>query len=171
MELVKKIFILAAEMLKLASDEFSNHGCNDVDKKLYRNWTVEERQRFVQGFHRWNGDPENYDDDFLNLGDSVIMNYLASILENYHYEKFTIDQLSLKEKFTEEFINEFLFDAEFNNIFEAMSRGLTPYSAIELLCRGKRELFLLFQETLINKPHKIILTNERFEQIKNDFNL
>jgi len=73
---------LAAEMLELASDEFSNHGCNDVDDTLWEDWTLEERKRFVKEFHDYNGDPEEYDPDFLHLGDDVLMGYMAHKLRN-----------------------------------------------------------------------------------------
>ena len=50
----KKELALAAKMLELASDQFSNHGCNDVDGNVYDGWTLEERQQFVKDFHEWN---------------------------------------------------------------------------------------------------------------------
>ena len=43
-------------------------------------------------------------------------------------------------KFTEEFFEEFQYDAEFRSIFEAMTRGLTPYEAIEHLCKSKTDI-------------------------------
>ena len=72
---------LAAKMLEMASDEFSNHGCNDIEDSVYEGWTLEERQQFVKEFHEWNGDPENFDKDWLHLGDSTIMSFLAYKLE------------------------------------------------------------------------------------------
>ena len=77
----KKELSLAAKMLKLASEQFSNHGCNDVDENLYDNWTLEERQQFVKEFHQWNGNLEEYDETFLHLGDNTIMSFLAAKLE------------------------------------------------------------------------------------------
>jgi hypothetical protein len=77
----KKELALAAKMLELASDQFSNHGCNDVDENVYAGWTLEERQQFVKEFHEWNGDPEEYEETFLHLGDSTIMSFLAAKLE------------------------------------------------------------------------------------------
>ncbi len=68
---------LAAKFLKLSSDEFGNHGCNDVDDSVYEGWTLEERQQFVKEFHDWNGDPEEYDPEFLHLHDYAIMSFLA----------------------------------------------------------------------------------------------
>ena len=44
-------------------------------------WTLEERQQFVKEFHEWNGDPEYFNKDWLHLGDSTIMSFLAYKLE------------------------------------------------------------------------------------------
>lgn len=71
---------LAAKMLELASDEFSNHGCNDVEDSVYEGWTIEERRDFVLEFHQWNErriDPVDYDPNFLHLQDTSIMSFLA----------------------------------------------------------------------------------------------
>jgi len=73
---------LAAHMLELASDEFSNHGCNDVDASVYEGWTLQERQQFVKEYYEWNGDPENYSPTFLHIGDSSIMSFLSHKLKN-----------------------------------------------------------------------------------------
>lgn len=81
-EISKKELALAAKMLELASDQFSNHGCNDVDENVYDGWTLEEIQQFVKEFHEWNGDPEEYEETFLHLGDSTIMSFLAAKLEH-----------------------------------------------------------------------------------------
>jgi len=69
--------ILASYFLNLASDEFGNHGCNDVEQSVWNNWTIEERQQFVKEFHEYNGDPEEYDPNFLYLPDFVLMGFLS----------------------------------------------------------------------------------------------
>ena len=79
-----------------------------------------------------------------------------------------MEQFELKSKFTEDFFNEFQFDAEFRSIFEAMTIGLTPYEAIEHLCKSKKELFQSLQKAIENTPTKIIVTTERFEQLKDE---
>jgi hypothetical protein len=68
---------LISNLLKLASEEFSNHGCNDVEEDFWQGWTKEERQSFVKEYHEWNGDPDEYDENFLNLPDYAIMKFLA----------------------------------------------------------------------------------------------
>jgi len=79
---------------------------------------------------------------------------------------FIMNQFDLKSKFTEEFFEEFQFDAEFRSIFESMTRGLTPYEAIEHLCKSKKELFKSLERAIENTPQRIIVTPERFEQLK-----
>ncbi len=78
--MTKKEKALTAHLLNLSSDEFSNHGCNDVSESVFKDWTLEERQELVKGYHEWNGDPEEYSETFLDLGDSMLMSYLASKL-------------------------------------------------------------------------------------------
>ena len=45
--------LLAAQMLRLASDEFTSHGCNDVDDLVYEGWTLDQRKEFVKGRTQW----------------------------------------------------------------------------------------------------------------------
>jgi|GEM_PF-3528996 len=77
-----------------------------------------------------------------------------------------MDQFELKAQFSEDFFEEFQFDAEFRGIFEYMIRGLTPYEAIEYLCKSKKELFRLLQRAIENTPQRIIISPDRFEQIE-----
>jgi hypothetical protein len=39
---------LAATFPELASDEFGNHRCNDVDEETWNGWTKAQRKRFVK---------------------------------------------------------------------------------------------------------------------------
>jgi retron-type reverse transcriptase len=79
-----------------------------------------------------------------------------------------MNQFELKEQFTEEFFEEFQFDAEFRNIFENLSIGFSPYAAIEHLCKSKKELLSLLHKAIENTPRKIIVTTERFKQLKDE---
>lgn len=91
---------LAADMLEKASDEFSNHGCNDVENSVYKNWSLEERRQFVKEFHIWNGDPEEYNENFLNMHDYMIMGFLAYKLE-HDTVKEKVEILQTKEELLE----------------------------------------------------------------------
>ena len=79
-----------------------------------------------------------------------------------------MNQFELKAQFTEEFFEEFQYDAEFRSIFESMTRGLTPYEAIEHLCKSKKELFKSLKRAIENTPQRIIVSPERFEQLKGE---
>ena len=79
-----------------------------------------------------------------------------------------MNQFELKAQFTEEFFEEFQFDAEFRSIFESMTRGLTPYEAIEHLCKSKKELFKSLERAIENTPQSIVVSPERFEQLKGE---
>lgn len=71
----------------------------------------------------------------------------------------------LREQFTEEFFEEFQYDGEFRSIFRSMEQGLTPYQAIEHLCKSKKELLDSLEKAIENTPRKIVITAEGFEQI------
>lgn len=73
---------LASAMLEMASDVFGNHGCNALDEDVWDGWTDKQRQKFVKEYHEYNGDPEEYDPDFLNLPDFAVMDLLAYKLLN-----------------------------------------------------------------------------------------
>jgi hypothetical protein len=71
---------VAAELLRTASEQFSNHGCNDWNYP--KDWTEDEKLQFVREYHEWNGDPEDFDPEFLFLQDWAVMSFLAHKLEN-----------------------------------------------------------------------------------------
>ena len=79
-----------------------------------------------------------------------------------------MDRFELRSKFTEEFFKEFLYDAEFRSLFESMLIGMTPYEVIEHLCKSKKELNKEIKKALDNMPRKIIVTTERFEQLRSE---
>jgi hypothetical protein len=76
-----------------------------------------------------------------------------------------MNPFELKSQFTDEFFEEFQYDAEFRSIFESMVRGLTPYETIEYLYKSKKELLQLLKKAVENTPTKIILTTERLNQL------
>jgi hypothetical protein len=72
---------LAADLLRLAADEFSNHGCNDFD--LFEVMTPEEALELQQAMYAWNGDPENAPTEAKDAQwtqDWFLMGYLAAKL-------------------------------------------------------------------------------------------
>jgi len=68
-----------------------------------------------------------------------------------------MEEHKLKSQFTEEFFEEFQYDAEFRSIFFSMDgKGLTPYQAIEHLCKSKKELIKTLTNLLANTPTRIL---------------
>ena len=47
---------LAAQLLQMASDRFSNDCCTDYE--FPESWTDEQVKTFSKEYHEWNGDPE-----------------------------------------------------------------------------------------------------------------
>ncbi|MCP4668147.1 MAG: hypothetical protein GY849_17495 [Deltaproteobacteria bacterium] len=74
----------------------------------------------------------------------------------------------LKSEFTKEFFEEYQYDTEFRSIFFSIQKGMSPFLAIEHLCKSKKELFNSLKIALENTPTKIVVTNERFEHLKNE---
>jgi hypothetical protein len=71
---------LAAVLLEMASDEFANHGCNDVEESLFKDWTIEERKKLVYDFEKWNSGYENYEPDHLHIPDYALMLFFSHLL-------------------------------------------------------------------------------------------
>jgi hypothetical protein len=72
----KQLLLLAAKMLDLASETFSNHGCNDLDDEVLNIITDEET--LCKDIREWNGDPvEDWPENKHMIGDSTLMSYLA----------------------------------------------------------------------------------------------
>jgi hypothetical protein len=75
---------LAARLLRMAADEFGNHGCNDFDLVGDGNMLAKEAKEFRRAYHDWNGDPESFLEDApgrTDLADFAAMSYLAHLLE------------------------------------------------------------------------------------------
>ena len=75
---------LAATVLEMASDKFSNHGCNDFD--LPESWTQGERDEFTLAMDTWNGSPEDHQPGRRMTQDCLVMSYLAAMLKDFDPE-------------------------------------------------------------------------------------
>jgi hypothetical protein len=68
--------LLASRLLDLASDEFHEHGCNDMPKEMFAGISEAEVKEMVAGWNKFNefeGDPL----PLMNIGDDGWMEYLA----------------------------------------------------------------------------------------------
>jgi len=73
----KKEKAIAAKLMQMARDEFGDHGCNDLDSDFWDGWTIDERKQFIREYHEYNGDPEEFDENYLHLPDYAVMGFMA----------------------------------------------------------------------------------------------
>lgn len=71
-----KELLLAADLLRMAADEFGNHGCNDIDEALVSRFTTEEKIVLAKELGEYNGDPEE-ERNFMHIGDYALMGFMA----------------------------------------------------------------------------------------------
>jgi len=69
---------LLAKLLRMAADQFTNHGCNDFDLAAIMP-DVEERRALMKEYEIWNNSPDRYDpNDRYEIGsDWALMAFLA----------------------------------------------------------------------------------------------
>ena len=79
MALTPKESRLAAALLELASDQFSNHGCNDMETQILSEFTEEEKIDICLDINRRNGDDCGL--YFDSIPDWLWMQYLADKLK------------------------------------------------------------------------------------------
>ena len=74
---------LLAQLLRSASDRFSNHGCNDLNQKELECLTKEEWVILDKKMQIWNQTPEEHDPEHLHLSqtDWTLMCYFSDVLE------------------------------------------------------------------------------------------
>ncbi|HWY33966.1 MAG TPA: hypothetical protein VNX68_04925 [Nitrosopumilaceae archaeon] len=65
--MTKKEKLFLAELLEMASDEFSNHTCNDMPEELLKNFTDKEKESLIKEYHEYNGDPEEIENSTSDL--------------------------------------------------------------------------------------------------------
>ena len=78
----KQILTLSARMLEIASDKFSNHGCNDLDNETLE--LVSNEEVLCKQIEEWNGDP-GYPKSIENVPDSMLMDFLKDMLKDYEF--------------------------------------------------------------------------------------
>lgn len=74
-----KALTLAGEMLREYAERLSCDGCNDW--LFPQDWSTQDKEAFVQAFHAWNGDPEEFDPKRLVLGNSSVAGLLSAVLK------------------------------------------------------------------------------------------
>ncbi len=77
--MTRKELEVAAEMLRLAADQFSHHGCNDW--QFPDHWTQEECDKVTLAMAVASGDPESHEPGRRDAMDWWVMDYLAGRLD------------------------------------------------------------------------------------------
>lgn len=72
----EKVRRLASELLEVAADQFSNHGCGDLEKPSY--FTKAEWKQLAVDYEKWNSGGE---DDAGPLADWVAMTWCGILLK------------------------------------------------------------------------------------------
>lgn len=73
-------FQLASRLMEIAADEFNNHGCNDVDPKLFAGIPVKSRVVLLEDFNEWYQSTFHVPIPWVNfdeIGDHQWMQYMA----------------------------------------------------------------------------------------------
>ncbi|MBL4800189.1 MAG: hypothetical protein JKY50_22565 [Oleispira sp.] len=66
---------LVVLMLDKLSDILGTRSCNDW--KFPDDWSFQEREDFVRGFHEWNGDPEEFVSGSHHISDFCVASMLS----------------------------------------------------------------------------------------------
>lgn len=68
-ELTKKERKLAADLLHLAAEVFSNHGCNDLPDDIYQGWNKKDHEALLKAFHKWNNTKNTEEEDYEEINE------------------------------------------------------------------------------------------------------
>jgi len=78
----ENVLNIVSKLLSLASWDFLNHACNDLDKKFYKDMSKEEIQELYYEYHRWYGDLEKYNPERLGyLHDADLMLFFSEYIK------------------------------------------------------------------------------------------
>lgn len=75
---------IIAKLLKQASEEFSNHGCNDTDDEILNLMTPDEKNELEYNMAKDQGEEEEFEKDnhFFMGYDYMLMSYFARKLDD-----------------------------------------------------------------------------------------
>lgn len=75
--MTKEEKLLASRLMKLAADEFGNHGCNDMDMTMFNGIAPDARQQMLTDFNIYNRTEAIDVRPIEYVYDSSWMSYLA----------------------------------------------------------------------------------------------
>jgi len=74
----KQILLIASKLLDQASEQFSNHGCNDLDEEVLK--AITNKEELTKDIRNWfddDGHPENIN----QVADWTLMDYISEKLK------------------------------------------------------------------------------------------
>ena len=76
-----KLLKLASKFLDEYSDRLASDTCNDWDWPKGLGFTEEEKTRIVKQYHVWNGDPEEFNPNYINMTNFAMAYFISKILD------------------------------------------------------------------------------------------
>ena len=73
--------IMIGRLLGLASERFSNHGCNDLDEEFFKNISEEDKRQLNIKVAKWNGEDSLPEGGSWIGNNSVLMSYFSEMIE------------------------------------------------------------------------------------------
>ena len=79
--MTKKERLFVAKLLRMAEEEFGNHGCNDMPSNLQDHFTQDEWAELDKRYHQYNEHTDNPTESCHVNADFAWMAYFAYVLE------------------------------------------------------------------------------------------
>jgi hypothetical protein len=79
--LTAKELRLAAKLLDMAADQFSNHGCNDLPDDAFDGWDEFEKTELAKKFDKYNGGHDAEESGIEIMGDDGLMAFFAAKIQ------------------------------------------------------------------------------------------
>ncbi len=115
--------LIAQQFLKEHADYLGRQCCNDCN--FPETWTVIEKQEFLKEFYVWNGDPENYDPQRLNINDFSVARFLSHKMTNNNNE-FSI-KLRNNSQCKESWLLNYMSESQQQDLLQTISNLSGPY--------------------------------------------
>jgi len=76
--MTKQILLIASKLLDQASEQFSNHGCNDLDKEVLE--AITDESKITKDIRKW-FDDDVYPKSITDVEDWILMDFISDKLK------------------------------------------------------------------------------------------
>ncbi len=121
---MNKEISLVKSFLKEYADIVSNDCCNDWS--FPDDWTQSEKERFVKQYHAWNGDPEEFNPNRLNLPNFAVASFLAFRIGNEKPSEYSIKVKNNRE-IKESWILNYMTKEQQEDFIKTSENNAAPY--------------------------------------------